>query len=94
LIDQVLLCNYFCIKDPENLGRFYRAVIEEKIMQERLERESRWTDAIAVGSKGFVEKFKQDLGIKARNRNVKITGPNQNSYQLEEDKILFLPSKS
>jgi putative transposase len=94
LIDQNFLCEYFCIKDPNNLGRFYRAVIEKKIMQDRLDRESRWTDAIAVGSKEFVERFKQNLGIKARNRIIKPTGVNHNSYQIEEDKILFLTSKS
>jgi len=62
--------------------------------QERLERQSRWTDAVAVGSKKFTERFIQDLGIKARNRDIKITGANQNSYQIEEGKNLFLASKS
>ena len=94
LIDKDLLCSYFCIKDPKNLGRFYRAVIEEKIMQERSERESRWTDAIAVGSKEFTERFKQDLGIKARKRDIRITGANQNGYQIRESEIHFLASKS
>jgi putative transposase len=94
LIDQNLLCKYFCIKDPKNLGRFYKAVIDEKITQERLERESRWTDAVSVGSKRFTEKFIQDLGIKARNRDIKITGANQNNYQVEKGNIQFLASKS
>ncbi len=94
LIDQNLLCKYFCIKDPKNLGRFYKAVIDEKIMQERLERESRWTDPVAVGSKRFTEKFIKDLGIKARNRDIKITGANQNNYQVEKGNIQFLASKS
>jgi putative transposase len=93
LIDKDLLCNYFCIKDPKNLGRFYSAVIEEKIIRERLERQSRWTEAIAVGSKEFAERFKQDLGVKALHRKVKIGGLNQNSYLIEEDRIWFLASK-
>jgi len=94
LIDQNLLCKYFCIKDPKNLGRFYRAVIEEKIMQERLKRESRWTDAVAVGSKGFTERFIQDLGIRAHNKEIKITGADQNGYQIREGEIHFLALKS
>ena len=50
LIDQNLLCDYFCIKELNNLGLFYRAIIEKKIIRENFKRESRWTDAIAVGS--------------------------------------------
>ena len=91
LIDQDLLCKYYCIRDPKNLGRFYRAVIEEKIMQERIERESRWTDAVAVGSRRFTERFIQDLDMKVRNRDIKITGANQNGYQIREERINFWP---
>ena len=61
---------------------------------ERLERGNIWTDAIAVGSKEFAERFKKDIGMKAQHKMVKITGTNQNSYQVEEDKVLFLASKS
>jgi len=60
----------------------------------RLERGNIWTDVIAVGSKEFVERSKQDLGLKAQHKIIKITGANQNSNQVEEDKVLFFASKS
>ena len=34
------------------------------------EREPRWTESVAVGSKAFVEKTKAELGIKAIGREV------------------------
>ncbi len=94
LIDQSLLCLYLGIRDPRNLGRFYKAVIDEKIIDGGLERQGKWTEAVAVGSKEFTEKIKKELGQRARNRIVKMIGRNQNSCQLEEDKILFLASKN
>ena len=84
LIDQNLLCEYFCIKDLNNLCPFYKAIIEKRIVQASFERENRWTDAIAVGSIEYVEAFKQNLGIKANHRIIKYTGVNQNSYQIKE----------
>jgi len=42
----------------------------------------------------FVERSKQDLGLKAQHKMIEITGAKQNSYQVEEGKILFLASKS
>jgi REP element-mobilizing transposase RayT len=42
-------------KDAEEFARNYRAFVEEAISGERLARESRWTESIAVGSRAFVE---------------------------------------
>ena len=44
-------------------------------------RESKWTEIIAVGSRGFVEATKERLGIKTRGR--KVLGNNK-TYQLRE----------
>ena len=33
-------------------------------------REGKWTQSIAIGSEGFVEKTRQELGIRARGRKV------------------------
>lgn len=86
LIDQNLVLCCVGLKDPRNLGRFYKACIEEKIRDGNLDRESIWTEAIAVGSQEFTERVKEELGIKARNRFIK---GHQNIYQLREDKNVF-----
>ena len=42
-------------------------------------RESSWTEAVAVGSKTFVEKVKERLGIRVRGRKIQ---EEQGKYQL------------
>lgn len=91
LVDQNLLLYYLALKDSRNLGPFYKAFIDEKIRKGDLDRESRWTEAIAVGSQEFTERVKEELGIKARNRVIK---GYQNIYQLKEDKSVFWGAKS
>jgi hypothetical protein len=51
-------------------------------------REGKWTQSIAVGTQGFVEKTKQKLGIRAKGRKVVETGE---AYQLREPQV-FYPS--
>jgi hypothetical protein len=51
-------------------------------------REGEWTQSIAVGTQGFVEKTKQKLGIRAKGRKVVETGE---AYQLREPQV-FYPS--
>jgi len=50
-------------------------------MQEGSARESQWTESIAVGSKEFVEDTKEQLGIRARGREVMGA---EGTYQLRE----------
>ena len=44
--------------------------MEELLTRRGQEREPRWTESVAVGSKAFVEKTKAELGIKAIGREV------------------------
>ena len=44
--------------------------IEEALVKKEKNRESKWTESIAVGSKGFVERTKEFLGIKVKGRKV------------------------
>ncbi|MBS3819642.1 transposase [bacterium] len=90
LIDKNGLFYYLGLQDPRNLEPFYKAIINEKILQRNLNRESRWTEAIAVGSQEFTERIKEELGIKARYRAI---GSHQNIYQLKEDKSVFWTPK-
>ncbi len=49
-------------------------------------REGEWTQSIAVGTQGFVEKTKQKLGIRAKGRKVVETGE---AYQLREPQVSY-----
>ncbi len=48
--------------------------------------QSQWTRSIAVGSEGFVEKTKQELGIRAKGRKVLDSGV---GFQLRESKVSY-----
>ncbi|HEY2922213.1 MAG TPA: transposase [Candidatus Binatia bacterium] len=50
--------------------RAQRQWIEEALEGELARRDDRWSEAIAVGSLAFVEKVKNDLGVKAMYREV------------------------
>ena len=50
-------------------------------------RECKWTQSIAIGSEEFVEKTRQEFGIRARGRKVVEAAP---AYQLREPQISYL----
>jgi putative transposase len=46
------------------------AWIDEALRANAHQRESRWTESVAVGSKGFIVNLKEDLGHRARGRRI------------------------
>ena len=56
--------------------------IEQALESENYGRESKWTESIAVGSKGFIEATKERLGIRAKGR--KVFGGTNGAYELRE----------
>jgi putative transposase len=59
----------------------YDEQIEISLSKNNLGRESCWTESIAIGSKGFIEKIKNELGFRAVHR--KITN-NKGIHELRE----------
>lgn len=59
----------------------HRQRIEEALAHDRVARDERWSEAIAVGSKVFVERVQAELGIGARHREIKQVG---DAYALRE----------
>lgn len=49
-------------------------------------RDGKWTESVAVGSKGFVEATKEKLGFKVKGRKVIGEG---GSYELRESPALY-----
>jgi putative transposase len=62
------LCGF---KDIASFQATHRQWVEEALRESVDAREPCWSEAIAVGSKGFVEKVQQELGIKAKYRDVR-----------------------
>ena len=77
------------IKSMEELKRSYRDWVEKSVAAWGGNRESRWTESIAVGSKAFVEKTKAELGIKAIGREVMGT---DGVYELREGDVSYNPN--
>jgi len=58
------------INNVELFRENYRNWIDAALEQGNKNRERQWTESIAVGSKVFVEKMKDDLGYKAIGRKI------------------------
>lgn len=61
------LCGF---NDIESFQAAHREWIEDALSERTDEREACWSEAIAVGSRRFVEQIQVDLGIKAKYRDV------------------------
>jgi putative transposase len=61
---------HFDMKNREELKQYYRECVENVLRKEGLDRDGRWSESVAVGSKEYVERTALDLGIKAKNRKV------------------------
>jgi putative transposase len=55
---------------PDRISQEYRQTISSHLENNEMKREKHWTESIAVGSKNFVERFREKLGIKARNSRI------------------------
>jgi putative transposase len=68
------------------LKRSYRDWVEKSVAGRGGNRESRWTESVAVGSKAFVERTKAELGIKAIGREVMEA---DGVYELREGEVSY-----
>jgi len=89
LIDHGRLRDLLDIKSMEELKRSYRDWVEKSVAAWGGNRESRWTESIAVGSKAFVERTKAELGIKATGRGVMEA---DGIYELREGDVSYKPN--
>ncbi len=70
LIDKKKLQETLHVSNIQILNEFYSKQIETSLKMGNLDRESCWTESLAVGSKDFVEKIKNELGVKAAYRKI------------------------
>ena len=71
VIDMPALRNLCGVPDPELFAEHHRQWVREAIDSGRRQRESCWTEGIAVGSMGFVAETKAMLGIMGSGRRTK-----------------------
>ena len=70
LLDRESLMWACAVEDDEHLRRLHRQTIEEALSKNSRQREPEWTEAIAVGSKPFVQGIKKKLGLMAQGRKI------------------------
>jgi len=58
LIDKLKLQESLGVDNERKLKEIYREQIEDSLCKGNMARESCWTESIAVGSMGFIEKIK------------------------------------
>ncbi len=89
LIDYDGLIDLFRIRSREEFKKAYQAWVAEALDKENYrERDSRWTECIAVGSEGFVRDVKEKLGPKAMWREM---AGGEGSYELRETTAAYKP---
>jgi len=88
LIDKIKLQELLGVDNEQKLKEIYREQIEDSLCKGNLARESCWTESVVVGSMKFIEKIKNELGIKTAHR--KIVGTNKLYELLESGKSYTL----
>ena len=86
LIDHQSLMNLLNIDNHEDLKELHRKWVERSLKGSNRIRESKWTQSIAVGNKQFIEKIKEQLGVRARGRKAK---ESKDGYQLRESQTSY-----
>ena len=82
IIDAEKLAELCEIYNVVNFPTFHRQWVEVALRENRLVREAKWSEAVAVGSKAFVEETQQSLGLRAKARSCKST---TDGFQLKEE---------
>jgi len=70
LIDYATLLKLTGFESIEELQKYQRECIKGTIERKEFMRESKWTEALAVGSETFVAKIMDQLNIKAKTRKI------------------------
>lgn len=86
VIDYSLLFEMFHIDSVEELLQFRNLMVDAALAKNQLNRESKWTESIAVGSQLFLERIKQQLGNRAKSRTIVGSGEN---FELSESEIPY-----
>ncbi len=70
LIDRASLMKLCDEKYEGRLINVLKEFMEKILAQDKIGREAKWTDSVAIGDRLFVEETKEKLGIKAKGRKI------------------------
>ena len=70
IIDLQELSSLCGFSEVAEFQQAHRRWVDDSLTRERMAREGRWSEAIAVGNLNIVEKVKSELGFKAAHREV------------------------
>ena len=68
IIDMQALGELLELPGTNALRDYHRGCVEEALESERLRRDARWSESLAVGSAEFVNGYREGLGVRARHR--------------------------
>ena len=74
------------IETHDELKESHRKWVEAVLKSSKVVRESKWTQAIAVGDKSFLEQIKERLGARAKGRKIQ---ESKGEYQLRDGQSLY-----
>jgi REP-associated tyrosine transposase len=74
------------IESLDILKKIHSQWIEESLQKDRLIREEKWSQCIAVGNKKYIEHIKDKLGVRAIHRQIH---ENSNDFELREDQTPY-----
>jgi putative transposase len=86
IIDYAWLMELMGVSSLEQLQQACREQIEEAIQRKLFERQSQWSESLAVGSPAYVEAVRKQLGPRARRSDVM---PAETGCQLREDEAAY-----
>ena len=70
LIDYAALKDLLDFRSMDDLAKAYRGWVEESVQGASCFRDGKWTESVAVGSEEFVTATKEELGFRAKGREV------------------------
>ncbi len=82
IVNYKRLCELLGVESLDMLKKIHSRWIDETIKQDKLIRNEKWSQSIAVGDKKYVENIKTQLGAKAKHRKIH---ENDSSFELRED---------
>jgi hypothetical protein len=86
IIDKQGLMELLRFSDYEDLIANYQRWVEDSLTHANHQRDSKWTQSIAVGGKSFVEEVKSKLGFRAQGREIIETN---GGYHLREKQMPY-----
>jgi len=70
IIDTDRLCELTSINSLESLQQHHSMWVDEALLQDKNNREAKWTESLAVGRFEFAENFVDSMGLKGLNRSI------------------------